>query len=50
MKTDNQLKDESSENIEIVKDYGLSVGRITKVDLSSNGLFDVLAAAAAAKE
>ncbi len=50
MTTETNKRDESSDNAEIVKDYGMSVGRISKIDLSSNGLLEVIANAAAAKE
>ena len=36
MKKENDTKPENSEKTEILKDYG-QVGRIIKIDLSSNG-------------
>lgn len=47
MKKETDQSTESSENLEVVKDYGIEVGRIVKIDLSSNGLLEVIAAAAA---
>jgi hypothetical protein len=47
MKKENETQSENAEQVEILKDYGPSVGRIVKIDLSSNGLLEVIAAAAA---
>lgn len=47
MKKESDSQFDQSEKIEVVKDYGLEVGRIVKIDLSSNGLLEVIAAAAA---
>lgn len=47
MKKESDKQTEQSENIEVVKDYGVHVGRIVKIDLSSDGLLEVIAAAAA---
>ncbi|MCE3014100.1 MAG: hypothetical protein LW878_13650 [Proteobacteria bacterium] len=47
MKKENEAQSENVEQVEILKDYGASVGRIVKIDLSSDGLLEVIAAAAA---
>ena len=41
-------KDSSTDTI-ILKDYGPSVGKIVKIDLSSNGVLEVIASENAAK-
>lgn len=45
-KNDSNPKKASTEGVETLKDYGLEVGRITKIDLSANGSLEVLVLAA----
>jgi len=46
MSSDNQNKG-NDESVEVIEDYGVEVGRIVKIDLSSNGLLEVIASKAA---